>query len=125
MEEFEFIDIAKKAKVASKKMANISSKIKNTALLKVAEFLDANSEKIFEANLKDLKLAEEMLKEGRITQSAFNRLKLDKNKLRDMLQGIVDISELEDPVGKILMQRSLDTGLILTKKTCLSNPKNW
>ena len=118
MEEFEFIDIAKKAKVASKKMANISSKIKNTALLKVAEFLDANSEKIFEANLKDLKLAEEMLKEGRITQSAFNRLKLDKNKLRDMLQGIVDISELEDPVGKILMQRSLDTGLILTKKTC-------
>ncbi|MBQ7126982.1 glutamate-5-semialdehyde dehydrogenase [bacterium] len=118
MEEFEFIDIAKKAKVASKKMANISSRIKNTALLKVAEFLDANSEKIFEANLKDLKLAEEMLKEGRITQSAFNRLKLDKNKLRDMLQGIVDISELEDPVGKILMQRSLDTGLILTKKTC-------
>jgi len=35
-----------------------------------------------------------------------------------MVQGIVDIYELEDPIGKILLQRSLDTGLILTKKSC-------
>ena len=38
--------------------------------------------------------------------------------MRDMIQGIIDIYELEDPVGKILLQRSLDTGLVLTKKSC-------
>ena len=35
-----------------------------------------------------------------------------------MIQGVVDIYELEDPVGKILLQRELDTGLVLTKKSC-------
>lgn len=118
MTENNFTQIAINAKTASKKLANISTEIKNKALLKIAEMLDTNRSKIMEANNSDLEAAKVLLKTGELTDSTFNRLKLDENKLRDMIQGIVDIYELEDPIGKVLLQRSLDTGLILTKKSC-------
>ena len=113
MVEYNFEELAKNAKLASKKLATLSTEVKNRALLAIAEALDTNKSLIFEANKKDLALAE-----GNIPQAVFNRLKLDENKMRDMIQGIVDIYNLDDPIGKILMQRSLDTGLILSKISC-------
>lgn len=118
MADYNFTELAKNAKIASKELLNLSTDIKNKALLQIAQYLDTNKSKIFEANKLDLKIAEEALQKGELTQSTYNRLKLDENKMRDMVQGIVDIYELEDPIGKILLQRSLDTGLILTKKSC-------
>ena len=113
MVDYNFIELAKKAKDASKKLATVSSELKNKALLAIAESLDSNRELIFEANKKDLELAE-----GEISSSLYNRLKLDENKMRDMIQGIIDIYELDDPIGKVLKQRSLDTGLVLSKISC-------
>ena len=113
MVDYNFIELAKKAKDASKKLATVSSELKNKALLAIAESLDSNRELIFEANKKDLELAD-----GEISSSLYNRLKLDENKMRDMIQGIIDIYELDDPIGKVLMQRSLDTGLVLSKISC-------
>ena len=113
MVEYNFIELAKNAKQASKKLATLSTDIKNKALLAIAEALDANKTKIFEANKFDLTEAQ-----GKISQAVFNRLKLDENKMRDMIQGVVDVYELEDPIGKTLLQRTLDTGLVLTKKSC-------
>ena len=113
MVEYNFTELAKNAKIASKKLAILSTEVKNKALLAIAEALDANKLLIFEANKKDLELAE-----GNIPPAVFNRLKLDENKMRDMIQGIIDVYNLEDPIGKTLMQRSLDTGLILSKISC-------
>jgi len=113
MVEYNFIEIAKNAKNASKKLAVLSTEMKNNALLAIAEALDANKAKIYEANKIDLQESE-----GKIPQAVFNRLKLDENKMRDMIQGIIDVYELDDPIGKVLLQRSLDTGLVLTKKAC-------
>ena len=113
MVEFSFTELAKKAKTASKKMAILSTEVKNKALLAIAEGIENNTDLIFDANRKDLSEAK-----GKVPDSVFNRLKLDKNKMRDMIQGIVDVYELEDPIGKVLMQRSLDTGLILSKISC-------
>ena len=118
MEENNFLEIAKKAKAASKKAAALSCDIKNRALLNVAENIKNNKDKIFEANKKDLEEAEQLVKRGELSQSVFNRLKLDENKMRDMIQGIIDISNLEDPIGKVLLKRQLDEGLILTKISC-------
>ena len=118
MEENNFLEIAKKAKAASKKAAVLSCDIKNRALLNVAENIKNNKDKIFEANKKDLEEAEQLVKRGELSQSVFNRLKLDENKMRDMIQGIIDISNLEDPIGKVLLKRQLDEGLILTKISC-------
>ena len=54
----------------------------------------------------DLEAAKTLVDSGEITQATYNRLKLDKNKMRDMIQGIVDVYNLEDPIGKILLQRN-------------------
>ena len=118
MEENNFLEIAIKAKNASKKVATLSTEIKNKALLNIANNLKANQDKIFEANKMDLELAKPFVENGELSQSVFNRLKLDENKMRDMIQGIIDISNLEDPIGKKLLKRQLDDGLILTKISC-------
>lgn len=113
-----FEKIAKDAKEASLKIADLSTELKNQALLKIADAIEADKEKVFEANKEDLKSAEELVKSGEITKSTFNRLKLDENKMRDMLQGIRDIASLEDPIGKKLLVRELDTDLTLYKISC-------
>ena len=118
MEENNFLEIATKAKNASKKVATLSTEIKNKALFNIANNLKANQDKIFEANKMDLDLAKPLVESEKLSQSVFNRLKLDENKMRDMIQGIVDISNLEDPIGKTLLKRQLDDGLILTKISC-------
>ena len=118
MEEDKFIELARKAKAASKKIATLPVGVKNTALLNIAKNLKDNKEKIFEANKKDLEAAFPLVESGKLSQSTFNRLKLDENKMRDMIQGIIDISNLEDPIGKVLLKRQLDEGLILTKVSC-------
>ena len=114
----EFVDIAKKAKEAALQIADLSTEIKNQALNAVADNIEANKDKIFEANKKDLSEAEKLVETGELNKSTFNRLKLDENKMRDMIQGIRDIVKLEDPVNKKLLVRELDDGLTLYKISC-------
>ena len=118
MDENSFLTLAKNAKNASKKIATLSTEVKNKALLNIANSLKDNKDKIFEANKKDLAEAESLVESGELSQSTFNRLKLDENKMRDMIQGIIDIVNLPDPIGKTLLKRELDKNLILTKISC-------
>ena len=108
-----FEDIAKQAKNASLEMAELTTEVKNKALLKIADALEENKSQIFEANKTDLEQAKDS-----VSPSVFNRLKLDKNKMRDMIQGIRDVVKLEDPIGKTLLARQLDEGLNLYKVSC-------
>lgn len=108
-----FEDIAKQAKNASLEMAELTTEIKNQALLNIADAIEKNKEKIFEANKTDLEQAQD-----NVSPSVFNRLKLDENKMRDMIQGIRDIVKLEEPIGKTLLARQLDEGLNLYKVSC-------
>ncbi len=108
-----FEDIAKQAKNASLEMAELTTEVKNKALLKIADALEENKSQIFEANKTDL----EQTKDS-VSPSVFNRLKLDENKMRDMIQGIRDVVKLEDPIGKTLLARQLDEGLNLYKVSC-------
>lgn len=116
--EQDFLNIAKAAKKASLEIADLSGELKNQALLKIADMIELNKNEIFEANKADLEEAFHMLENGEITKSTFNRLKLDENKMRDMVQGVRDIASLENPVGKKLFTRMLDKDLVLTKVSC-------
>ena len=61
------LEIGKKAKDASYILANISTDIKNNALIEMARSLEAREDKIIEANQKDLQIArKEGLKEALI-----------------------------------------------------------
>ena len=114
----DFINIAKAAKTAALEIADISTEIKNKALLEVAKLIENNKEEIFAANKKDLEDAQCLVDSGELSKSTFNRLKLDENKMRDMIKGIKDIANLEDPVNKKLFVRELDKGLTLNKISC-------
>ena len=114
----DFRKIAKVAKQASLEIADISTKLKNEALNKIAEMFELHKEEIFDANRIDLEEAEELLAKGEITKSTFNRLRLDEFKMRDMIQGVRDIASLDDPVGKKLLERELDKDLTLCKVSC-------
>jgi len=114
----DFIQIAKNAKEASLKIAGADVEIKNNALNNIADAIQTHKEEIFSANKNDLENAQNLVNEGKLSKSTFNRLKLDENKMRDMIQGVRDISELDNPVGKILLKRELDKDLILEKVSC-------
>ena len=76
-----FIEIAKKAKIASLKIAELDTKLKNQALNSIADAFEVAKQEIFEANKQDLSEAEKLVENGEITKSTFNRLKLDENNL--------------------------------------------
>lgn len=114
----DFVNIAKNAKEASLKIADLPEQVKNEALLKIADAIEAEKDEIFSANSKDLAEAEKLVASGEITKSVFNRLKLDENKMRDMIKGIRDIAALPDPVNRKLLVRELDEGLTLYKVSC-------
>lgn len=111
-------NIAKKAKNASILALKLSSEIKNNALSMVAKALEMNVDNIFIANQKDLDNAKIMLQNGEITQSAYNRLKLDDNKIRDMIQGVKDIALLPEPVNNIIWSKDIAEGITLKKVSC-------
>ena len=112
------INIAKNAKNASIEALQLSTDIKNIALEKIADSLFENKEIIMEANKVDLENAKSQLVSGELSQAVFNRLKLDENKLRDMIQGVRDIALLDDPVNKIIWEKFIADGIELKKVSC-------
>lgn len=110
--------IAQNAKLSSFTLASLSTLTKNQALQNIAKKLDENKIEILKENAKDLEDAKKLLESGEINQSTFNRLKLDDNKMRDMVKGIEDVKRLEDPVNKKLWAMGLDTGMDLYRVSC-------
>lgn len=114
----EILNTVKKAYYAKERLLNLSEEIKDEALMRIAQGIEINKHLIFEANKKDLENAEIMLKKNMITKAVFDRLKLDENKIRDMIRGIHDVIRLDDPANKVIWAKELDEGLVLKKVTC-------
>ena len=85
------IEIAKLAKQASLELSSVSTELKNKALDRVAQLLEANKKEIIDANKLDLKNAVKLVESGKLTKSTYNRLKLDESKMRDMIKGVLDV----------------------------------
>ena len=107
------LEQAQAAKRASFRLAGASTELKNRALAAVADALDRNSERILEENRKD---QEQAGKTG-LKDSLFNRLVLTDKKIEQIVASVRDVERLDDPVGKILLARELDRGLVLRKNT--------
>lgn len=110
--------IAQKAKQASYKLASLNTETKNKALKTIANHIKKNKELIINENKKDLDLAIKSVEKGELSNSLYNRLKLDDEKINVMIQGILDVSELEDPVNKIEWAIELDQDLELYRVSC-------
>jgi glutamate-5-semialdehyde dehydrogenase len=105
------LEILKNAKAATMQLATLPSAVKNTALLRMADALEYNADRILTANATDVENAKNSLSEVMI-----DRLRLDKKRISGMAQGIRDVAALPDPIGAILDENTLPNGLIVTKK---------
>ena len=93
-EEVEFL--CTNAKEASASIALASTEDKNKALIKIAELLGENSQKIIEANKEDLAQAET----NGVPSTMLDRLMIDEKRIESIRKSIVELTYLDDPVGK-------------------------
>ncbi len=105
---------ARQMKLDSPKMAAQSLEARNTALKSVIEALINNKDAIIAANHEDLQAGED----AGLMAPVLKRLKFDDKKLKDVIGGIEELITLPDPLGKIQMNRELDSDLVLIRETC-------
>ncbi|MBR1397847.1 MAG: glutamate-5-semialdehyde dehydrogenase, partial [Selenomonadaceae bacterium] len=86
---------ARAAKMASAKLATLSTTVKDNALLKMAELLIEHKNDIFEANAKDVEAA----KAKGVKSSYIDRLILNDKRIEDMAEGLRQTAALPDPIG--------------------------
>lgn len=103
-----------KMKLASPLLSASSLETRNKALALIRESLNAHKEEIFEANRKDLALAEET----GVPAPVKKRLKFDEAKLSDVTEELTGLMALSDPLRNITLARELDQGLTLYRVTC-------
>ncbi|KAL9131630.1 MAG: hypothetical protein Q9175_006715, partial [Cornicularia normoerica] len=113
------LEVAKAASISSRNMAILPTEARNDALTAILGALQEAKGTILAANAKDLELAAKAAEDGELSQSVLKRLDLGtKGKWEDMLQGILDVRDLEDPVNEITLRTRLDDGLELERITC-------
>ncbi|RYP56621.1 hypothetical protein DL771_011742 [Monosporascus sp. 5C6A] len=113
------LEAAQAAKSASHVLATLPASARNDALVAIHAGLAEARDEILAANARDLEVARLAAERGQLSQSLVSRLDLGKKgKWDDMLKGILDVRDLEDPVGKVTLRTRLDDGLDLTRVTC-------
>lgn len=106
------------ARKASLELANISTKTKNAALLRIASEISKKRKLLLRANAADVKEAELLMLRGKLSKAFVQRLKLTDDKLRDIVNMIRGVAKLEDPVGEVTYAMELDRGLELYRVSC-------
>lgn len=100
----ELIDTAYKNRALA---ASLTTEQKDAALFCMADSLIENCEDILKANKTDL----DNYGEGVMA----DRLRLDKNRIEAMAEGMRQVAELPDPVGRVLEEKTLYNGLKMKK----------
>ncbi len=101
----------KKAKEASRILANTTTDIKNKALLNIARKLEESMKKIISINDKDMSAG----KETGLAKSLLNRLELNEKRINSMAKGLREVAQLEDPVGEVIGIKRRPNGLEVGK----------
>ena len=104
--------LAERAKAASRVLATASTETKNAVLRRVAEGLrGAPGDRVLDANANDMTRAAEM----GLSKAMLDRLKLDRERLDAVADGVDQVASLPDPVGSVVEERVLDNGLRVSK----------
>ncbi len=105
------LDIAKEAKVASRSLVSLTTKVKNEALLEMAAALNDNKTAILTANEDDMSTA----REQGINESLLDRLELSADRIDAMSAALRELVMLSDPVGEVVAGWKLPNGLLIKK----------
>lgn len=84
---------------------------KNSALAEISHALIENSDKIIEANQKDLTAA----KENGMSVSMQDRLMLNEDRIKGIASAVDELIKLEDPIGKVDNGSVRPNGMRITK----------
>jgi glutamate-5-semialdehyde dehydrogenase len=101
--------IGLEAKKASYGIASAEDNKKNSFLNNLANRLLNNESEIINANVKDLTEAK---KQG-LDDAFIDRLKLTKNNITAMANGLVQIKNLTNPVGNIINKNTMPSGIVV------------
>ncbi len=102
----------KAAKEASKRLAYLSTDIKNQALINISRDLLIRRDEILAANKEDYKESEA----SGMSDHMLDRLMLNESRLEAMAGDVLNIASLTDPVGEVLEMRTHPNGLQIGKK---------
>ncbi|KAI9818307.1 MAG: hypothetical protein M1832_004425 [Thelocarpon impressellum] len=113
---------ARAASSSARVSATLSSQARNDTLTAIHRALAESRDSILSANSRDLAAATKAAEDGQLSQSLLKRLDLTRTgKWEEMLQGILDVRDLEDPgnvVGRVTLRTKLDEGLELERVSC-------
>ena len=101
------------AKAAAAKLMNCGTKIKNDALLKIAEALLEKKQLILDANSVDLENA----RKSGMPASMIDRLALDSGRIDAIAASVHDVVRLPDPVGQVSKLETRPNALVIGRKT--------
>ncbi|MCI8426446.1 MAG: glutamate-5-semialdehyde dehydrogenase [Lachnospira sp.] len=104
--------IGQRAKEASKQMSKLEIVAKNNALVKVGDAISLAREEIKQANQKDILIA----KENGMKPALLDRLTLTDARIDGMVEGLLQLVQLEDPVGEIKSMKTRPNGLMIGYK---------
>ena len=102
----------KAAKTASRRMAYLSTEVKNKALHNISDDLLARKDEILAANQIDYKKAEA----SGMSAAMLDRLMLNSSRLESIAQDVLTVAALPDPVGEVFDMRTLPNGLQIGRK---------
>ena len=100
------------AKAASRRLAFLSTEVKNRALLGIAEALIGKKEAILVANRIDYEQAEA----SGMNEAMLDRLLLSPSRLDAMSLDVRMVAALPDPIGEMIEMRTLPSGLQVGRK---------
>ena len=112
------LETARAARRAARKLATLSAKSRNAALLAIANALESNREMILSANAQDCAKAEQLVAAGTMSSALFARLRMKETAIGEMAERVREVAALPDPIGKRLSATQLDDGLTLEKVSC-------
>jgi glutamate-5-semialdehyde dehydrogenase len=106
-------DIGQRAREAAMQLARSSEAQRYDALGAAASAIFARRDEILDANARDMQAAET---KG-LTGSMLDRLLLDESRVKAMSEGIHQVAELDDPVGRITDEWLRPNGLVIQRVT--------
>ena len=105
-------ELGQKAVTAKFALQKLTTKEKNDALIHVAKSLVKETDKLIEANAVDIKAGEE---KG-MHSGLLDRLRLTEERIRAMAEGLIQVTELPDPIGEVLESYNRPNGLQIEKR---------
>ena len=102
--------IIKNAKETVRALAGVSDESLNLALLAMADAIEADVEAILAANAVDIEAAR-----GNISEVMIDRLRLTRERIHAMAEGIREVTALPSPLGRVLRRVVRPNGLVIDK----------